>query len=582
MMFAAPACADAPPGGTSAQTLPQWWGGAGRPGYAPDAEYAGGMQWTLAGLVAGSWTLRDPITAASVPAPGVVEAQVPMAWYDSAAVIVGEDGAWSGYGAGIATAQGFVRAPSGSRPRAMLAIVNGSDALDRNSIFITRGQESGWLRGGATGDQRGGMGDLGLAGDHLWTVAAGTKRGANWLDAGFTQRGMGESQRTGTEDDQFSGVSEGARGQSQHAGWSRAFGRDSLALNLASGFDSRAVVPLDGISSTVWRDAHENDADLQWWRRSGERSYALRVNVRDSRVVRAVAAPIQRWSMRSTWLSARTTQPLAGGALDLQFGVGSDRTPAGPTFAPGASWRTGRAGRSLRLFAERALAPVWSELEYGVEPFTQDTWLGGLDAAAGRPDVASAASLTLLAGQTGSRATQLRYPIRAESFVIGWRRDTETYRFALVQGTASTHWRALAWDATGYALARPIVTSQPRVDPGLGARTGIETRFKVFAGDLGIRLRVEGAYVGARETDARQVYYAGGPPVPEVMLHAFGTLAVAATFTLGDATIALRAEGLGTGRHPESWVDPSQSPGFIFARDAGPQMRVEATWPLFN
>jgi len=42
------------------------------------------------------------------------------------------------------------------------------------------------------------------------------------------------------------GFNEGARGQSEHAGWSGRLGRDSLALGVASGFDSRAFVSLSG------------------------------------------------------------------------------------------------------------------------------------------------------------------------------------------------------------------------------------------------------------------------------------------------------------------------------------------------
>ncbi len=574
-MFAAPARADAPPGGTSAQTLPQWWGGAGRPGYVPDAALAGGMPWTLAGLTAGSWQLLDPLAPATLPSPGVAEAQAPMAWYDSAAVVVGEDAAWSGYGASLATAQGFVQAPGGAKPRAMLAIVNGAHALDRNAIFVTRGNESAWLRGGATGDRRGGIGDIGIAGDHLWTVAAGTKRGTNRFDAGFAQRGMGESQ--------LAGFSEGASGQSEHAGWSGRLGGDSLVLSLARGSDSRELLPLGFYAGTVRRDAQERDADLQLWRLRGEGAFAFRLALRDGRVARVLDMPSQHqeWNTRSAWLSARMVQPLAGGALDLQLGAGRDRRAGGPTLAPGASWRVAQGDRSLRLFAERALVPIWSELEPGVAPFTQDTWLGGFETAAGRAS-ATAGSLVLLAGRTGSRATQFRYPIRAESFSLGWRRDAEAYRFVLLQGTAGTHWRALAGDATGYALARPIVTSQPRVDPGLGARAGLEGYFRVFAGDLGVRLRVEGAYVGARETDTRTTDESG-MTLPDVVLPAYATLGVAATFMLGDATIAVRGDGLVSGRHAESWIDLSQyPPALVLARDAGPQTRVEVTWPLFN
>jgi hypothetical protein len=534
------------------------------------------MPWTLAGLTAGSWRLDDPLAPATLPDPGVPEAQAPMAWYDSAAVIVGEDAAWSGYGAGLATARGFVRAPGGRRPRAMFSIVSGTQGLDRNAIFITRGERKSWFRGGALGDQRGGVGDLGTAGAHLWTLATGMARGRYTLDAGFAQRGMGESQNAG--------VGESARGQCGYAGWSVRGDRDSLALRVSRGMDGRDLFPVGSLAVGVRRDAQENAVDAELWHLGSAGAVALRLAVRSARVIRVFGPetrlPRQEWTTRSAWLSARAVRPLAGGALDLQLGAGRDRSAGASSLVPGASWRVAQGSRSVRVFAERALVPVWSDLEQGGAPFTQDTWLGGFETAAGRAD-ASSGSLVLVAGSTGSRATQLRYPIRGESQLLGWRQDLRAYRFMLLQGSAGARWGALGGDATGYALARPRAASQPRVDPGLGARAGLEGRFALFTGDLGVRLRVEGSYVGARETDARQVDLLDNP-IPEVMLPAFVSLALGATLTIGDATIVLRGDRVGGVRRPESWTDPYQYPEYAYARDAGPAWRAEVTWPLFN
>ena len=102
----------------------------------------------------------------------------------------------------------------------------------------------------------------------------------------------------------------------------------------------------------------------------------------------------------------------------------------------------------------------------------------------------------------------------------------------------------------------------------------LHSGFHVFAGDLGVRLRAEGAYVGARETDTRLV--------DDVMLPSYTTLMLRATFTFGDATIDVRGTGLAGGGHFESWVDQGQGPDPVLARDQGPQWRTELIWPLFN
>ena len=454
------------------------------------------------------------------------------------------------------------------KPRAVFTLMSGTHGLDRNAITITHGDERTWVRGGAVGDKRGGIGDLGPAGDHLWTLAGGTRRGRQLFEASFAQRGMGESQRLG--------AGESARGQSGRAAWGWRFAGDSLGVRLSRGLDLRAQFAISDTASPMRRDAQANDAEVEWRRVTGA-PWAVRLAVREARVVRIVeyeGGPWRRqWSEQSVWLAAKTSRPLAGGTLELQLGGGSDRSMSHPVAAPGVSWDVRQGDRSLRLFAERTIVPLWSDFDKDGTPFTQDTRAGGLEAQAGSADHARG-TLSVLGGRAASRATLVRYPILNEGLVLGWRADPRPYRFLLTHGEVSARAGAFDGDAGGYALARERASSQTRVDPGLGGRAGIGVRFRAFAGDLGVHLRAEGAYVGARETDAIVV--------ENIMLPGYTTLTLRATLTLGDAIIVIRGDNLGGQRQPESWIDPSQLPDYVLARDAGKVWRTEVCWPLFN
>ena len=565
--------AQSPPAGASAFSLPAWWARPGEPGWTPDANLAGGMPWTFAGLTAGAWDLRDPLAPAALPAPGIPEAQPPLAWDDSASVVVGEGGGWSGFGASLAVAREFVKPPGGHKPRAVLTVVNGTSGIDRNGIFLTRGDERTWLRGGAVGDKRGSIGDLDLAGDHVWSVAAGTRRGASTLDFGFAQRGLGQQQRAG--------VGETGSGQSGDLGWGWTKGTDSLGARFTRGFDGRDLFAVGTDVSPVRREASQNDWEVAAGRRVGPRALTLHLTVRDARVRRRIENPLTgttstEWSTRSWWLASRWAAPLAGGALELELGGGMDRSAARAAerrqLAHSASWRLGPATRRLRLFTERTVVPIWSDLDPLTKPFVQDTWVAGAELT--HDAGATQASLLAVAGRVGNRATILRYPIRTESLLLGWQRDDAYYDFALERGSIAGRWRALAGDASGWVGQHTVGVSQTRVDPDAGASLGGSVGFRLFAGDLGVRLRAQGAFVGSRETDTRVI--------PDVTLPGFATVSAAATLTLGDATMVLRGDALDGARHPESWIDPSQTNGFVLARTNGRTFRFELIWPFFN
>jgi len=100
--------------------------------------------------------------------------------------------------------------------------------------------------------------------------------------------------------------------------------------------------------------------------------------------------------------------------------------------------------------------------------------------------------------------------------------------------------------------------------------------FRLFTGDLGVRLRGEGAWIGPRRTDTRQAGF------PDITLPGYATLGARAELTLGDATMVLRAEGLEDAVHEQTWADLGDFPQLRLARDSGRTFRFEMIWPLFN
>ncbi len=536
------------------------------------------MPWTLVGLTAGAWELRDPLAPATQPAPGVAEAQAPLAWMDSASVVVGEGAAWAGFGSGLAVAQGWLRPPGARQPRAVFTSVSGQTGLDRTGLFLARGDAAHWTRLGAVTDERGAIGDLAKSGYHLWTIASGLHRGAHAFEASFAQRGAGEGERLG--------IAESARGQSGAIGWNWTASGDSLGVRFSRGLDGRELVPVvefDPPLAPVRRDASENVLELVASRSRTRLPLALRLALRESRVVQVIgtaAGPRYRteWSDRSWWFAASTSRPFGEGTLDLVLGAGHDRAPSRPrdrdVIAPSLAWRVRRDDANVRVFLERVATPVWSDLDPLTAPFLQHTWAGGFEASkAGRSPLSG--SVLVLAGRTANRATLLRSPLRAQSLYFGWQMDERRYNFLLLQPTLAANLGAAGADASAYLVGRGRVSDQPRVDPSLGARAGAWCAFKLFQGDMGVKLRGQAAYVGVRETDLRNAL------VLNETLPGYASLSASAAITLGDATVTFRMDGLENERHPETWADIGPD-GYRLALDSGKQYRFELVWPLFN
>src|SRR5262249_58858981 len=90
--------------------------------------------------------------------------------------------------------------------------------------------------------------------------------------------------------------------------------------------------------------------------------------------------------------------------------------------APSVVWRLVRGTRRLKLFGERVVTPMWSDLAPLVAPFLQDAWVGGAELGVG--DRARAwLELSGLAAETGNHALIERFPIRELSLRYGWTPD---------------------------------------------------------------------------------------------------------------------------------------------------------------
>lgn len=136
---------------------------------------------------------------------------------------------------------------------------------------------------------------------------------------------------------------------------------------------------------------------------------------------------------------------------------------------------------------------------------------------------------------------------------------------------------AFALDASGFARVRPRAGFSAQVDPAVGGRAGAEAGFRVFAGDLGVRLRLEAAWVGERENASLPEYFVQPRP-----LAGYATYGGSLALSLGDALIAFRATNLEDQPHEQAWTDLSSPFPGVPALGSGRQYRMELTWPFFN
>jgi hypothetical protein len=107
------------------------------------------------------------------------------------------------------------------------------------------------------------------------------------------------------------------------------------------------------------------------------------------------------------------------------------------------------------------------------------------------------------------------------------------------------------------------------VDPGDGGRVFVEGSFRVFANDLGVRMRVEGAGIGPRESEA----------FPPRELNAFATLDAVVIATLADAVLTFSMRKLADVAQPQVWLDPRTG---VEALGPGREMHFGLSWRLFD
>ncbi len=569
------ASAESPAAGSSVASLPAWWSATGRAGWTPDAVQSGGLPWTFAGLTAGAWRIEDPFAPVATHFGGLPEAQAPIAWYDTVRVAVGEGAAWTGFGAGVVTAEAGMRAPTTKQPRAVFTLANGDGGVERNGILLSRGDERSWLRAGTVTGRRRGIADMGPGGEHLWGFDTGARRGAHVFAVRFAQRGLGESQRSSE-----ASLGESGRGANGSLTWTFRHGPWAHAATLARAYDQRSSFVLDGGSTFSVRDAWTNSAEYSAARAVGERMVDGRLAWSDSRARRStIFRPAFADAQRSVWGAVRVRGPLFGGRAEAALGGGHDDAMAERRerwqLAPSVAWQRGERLR-WRLFGERTLTPVWTDLDLasGQRAFMQDVWVGGLEAGAGREGRRWSAGVT--AGSVGARALAARYPIRDVAMRIGWLADPNRYGFLVAQADGEWRWRELGADARGYALLRDESLAQPSVDPTIGGSVGATAGFRLFTGDMAIRLRADASWVGARWTEALVSGF------EDRELPGYATFGAGAQIAVGDVTMLMRLDGIENERRTLSWLDQGASPDLVLARDSGRRFRFELTWPLLN
>ena len=587
VLCAAPAVAQ-----VSATSPTDRWAAPGTSGAVDEVQLGHGLPFEWFGLVAGAVGTRDALVAAQSPWPALDELQAPLAWYDSSRVVVGADAGWKGFGAALVELRSDARAVRTGKPRAAFTFVNGSDGVDRNGLLLARGDGSGWLRAGALAERREAVSHLGVTGRHLWFLDVGQVRGAGTLRVNYSQRGgAGGTIADASEVDligglrpPYPGFEEAARGEAGFAAWewARAGRRATVRVRRSRDHRESFESPVLGVQSIfAEREAQQNGLELEGTRDEEGRTSAVRLELTEAEVERSPdyfldGVTPRTWRQRTAWLAVRRSQAWAGGTLEGQLGAGVQRAEGGLAWSPSLEWRGVVAGSRLRLHGGRHLTPVWSDLAAGTAAFTQDVWLVGAEDAWG--DRAHRwLEVGVLGARIGSPAGLDRTPVRDVALRRGWTRLGERSHDAMVTLGMGARRGVFAVDASGFARVRPRVAFEALTEPAVGATLGAESAFRLFSGDLGVTLRLESAYVGARECAALPEY-----SVRPFAVSGFTTFGGSLMLELGDAHFGLRAFNLEDVSHPLAWADPSRAFPGAPAVGAGRQFRFELAWPFFN
>jgi hypothetical protein len=509
-------------------------------------------------LVRGTWAL-DESDAEARPFPGVRAARSPLAWHDSLTVTTGGDG-WSGFDAGLVKARLF-HAPllpdANGRTRALgdLALGSGVGGYDENALWLRRGDSLSFVEGGAEGWKFDGLGPYGPAGRHQYGGAGAWDRNRVRIEGAFTERGAAASLLGGEE--------QSVGGASGRAGVGYGWGRQQLALSLGRAYDTHES--FGGLLDYSRRDARQRWAALEW---RGDSAWSARLDVRDAHVARvSELSGRQAWDATSAWLALGAELRGSASHVTAGLGIGRHGELEGTEVAPSLAIGFAEAPFEMRLFAERVVTPVWSDLAAGEEAFLQSTWAGGVDLGAHSPR-RGGARIGWLLGRTHDRAVVERLPLEDLWLRSGFRRDPSTYEFSLFTGSAELTGGWWGVGAETFALLRDRSTIQPNVDPSRGGRSFVEAHWHAFRGDLGVRLRGELEATGGRESEALAL------ALPHEV-----TYGVGAAFSLADVIVTLRIRNLSDQRTPQTWIDSFTG---IEALSPGREVRFSAGWRFFN
>jgi hypothetical protein len=524
----------------------------------------------IAGHAVGSWSVLENGRAPQLTFPGVRGAQSSLAWYDSAAVSLGDDGPWQGYGASLGQARGIDLPSRSRRARSILDLRNGSFGYDENSLTIERGDSARWIRAEALSGSRDAVESFAGSGRHVWGIAGATRRGHHVFQAEYAQRGAAAS-LVNLESESVSGES-----------WRIGYGYE-----------------LRGIVGRIWYARAQDGADSQTSNAPSHREadtkslegtlalpalggdLSLRGEYRSSQIARTDGLPFELFDRRarSAWAAARLDVPLGSGRARLELGGGHQGQIGSTDFAPAISYRVESDRYQAKVGVERLLDPVWSDLAPDVAMFMQRTWAGELEAGA-RFAGTGRAHARFLFGRTQDRALIARLPLEEMWLREGIRRDRERYDFGLLELGAQWKRGPFGIGSNGFALSRAAGADQPLVDPGYGLASWASWSFKAFGGELGVTLRGEVDAVGSRENEPNVP--AGATDSPDAIAPsspAYLTSQAMALVTIGDIIITVRMRNLEDVPRPETWIDASTGE---LALGPGRELRFTLTARLFN
>jgi hypothetical protein len=236
-------------------------------------------------------------------------------------------------------------------------------------------------------------------------------------------------------------------------------------------------------------------------------------------------------------------------------------------FAPVLRWQTSRGQWNSEVWGQRLIQPIWHDLAFGETAFLQSTWVVGSGTA--HRGARASFALRAMAGRTHDRALAVHLPLEEQWLREGWLRDPNPWNFALFWGEAEWRPSFLELGTEWSGLARPPSPLDGHVDPAVTSRTYAGCAFRAFGGDLGVHLRVEGDYVGARETDE----------FPPRELAAFVNANASVGLEIADARVTIRANNLENIRRDDVWIDPRTG---LPARGLPREIRVGLVWLLKN